>query len=50
MECVETKEHAGGPDSEAFKKTKCFITHEKHEDQYNKMAGLGHEEEEHEKK
>ena len=51
MECVETQEHAGGPASEQFKKTKCFNTHEKFEDTYHKMAGLGHESEaEHDKK
>jgi hypothetical protein len=51
MECVEKKEYAEGPDAAKFKKTKCFITHEKFEDKYKEMAGMKHEEsEESEKK
>ena len=48
---MEKNEYAGGPASEKFKKTKCFTTHEEHEDKYKEMAGMkAGEKEEHEKK
>ena len=53
MECVNKQEYAGGPESDKFKKSKCFLTHEEHEDEYKKMAGMsgeqGEEKEEHKK-